>query len=221
MDGVHDMGGMDGHGAVVVEEDEPVFHAPWEGRVLALTRAAGAARVWNLDMARFAMERLPPAVYLSSSYYERWLLGLETNLVEHGLVGADELAAGRSLREGPTPAGRLTLEQADGPPGRGSFERPAPRPAKFAAGDPVRARNIHPTGHTRLPRYVRGHAGTVVLIHGCHVYPDHSVLGEEDPQWLYTVRFAGRELWGPDTDPRLTVSVDAFEPYLEAAEPDA
>ncbi|MBO0693891.1 MAG: nitrile hydratase subunit beta [Acidimicrobiaceae bacterium] len=217
MDGVHDMGGMDGFGSVVVEEGEPVFHAPWEGRVLALMRAMGAVRAWNLDMARSAIERLPPSVYLTSSYYERWLLGLESNLVQHGIVGADELSAGRSLREGPPPAGRLSLEQADGIPGRGSFERPAGRPANFEVGDRVRARNLHTTGHTRLPRYVRGRAGTVDLVHGCHVFPDSSVNGDEDPQWLYTVRFEGRELWGPDADPRLSVSVDAFEPYLEAA----
>jgi nitrile hydratase subunit beta len=211
------MGGMDGFGTVVAEEGEPVFHAAWEGRVLAMTRAMGAARAWNIDMARFAMERLSPAAYLTASYYERWLLGLEANLVEHGVVGADELAAGRSLREGPVPAGRLVVEQADGPPGRGSYERPAVRPASFSVGDRVRARNLHPAGHTRLPRYVRGRAGTVVLVHGCHVFPDHSVLGHEDPQWLYTVRFEGHELWGPDADPHLAVSVDAFEPYLEAA----
>jgi nitrile hydratase len=207
---------MDGFGAVVVEEGEPVFHASWEGRVLAMTRAMGAARAWNIDMARFTMERLPPAVYLTSSYYERWLLGLETNLVEHGIVGPDELAAGRSLREGPPPAGRVTVEQAGDPPGRGSFERPVARPASFRVGDRVRARNLHPASHTRLPRYVRGRTGTVVMVHGYHVFPDRSVFGDEDPQWLYTVRFEGRELWGPDADPHVAVSVDAFEPYLEA-----
>jgi nitrile hydratase len=208
---------MDGFGPVVVEEGEPVFHAPWEGRVLAMTRAMGAARAWNIDMARYTMERLPPAVYLTSSYYERWLLGLETNLVEHGIVGSDELAVGRSLREGSLPAGRLTVEQAGDAPGRGSFERPAAGPARYSVGDRVRARNLHPASHTRLPRYVRGRVGTVVMVHGCHVFPDRSVRGDEDPQWLYTVRFEGHELWGPDADAHVAVSVDAFEPYLEAA----
>ncbi|MCL2393751.1 MAG: nitrile hydratase subunit beta [Acidimicrobiaceae bacterium] len=217
MDGVHDMGGIDGFGPVEREQHEPTFHAPWEGRVLALTRAMGAARAWNLDMSRFTLERLPPAVYLTSSYYERWLLGLEANLVDHGIVAPDELAARRSLRHAPPPPGRLTVEQAAGFPGRGSFERPATRPARFGVGEAVRARNLHPAGHTRLPRYVRGHAGTVVAVHGCHVYPDSSVRGDEDPQWLYAVRFEGPELWGPDADPHLQVSVDAFEPYLEEA----
>lgn len=212
------MGGMDGFGAVEVEEGEPVFHESWEGRVIAMQRAMGAFRAWNIDQTRFRLEQLPPAVYLTASYYERWLLGLEANVVTHGFVEADELATGRSLRAASRSGEPLTLAQVDALPGRGSFERPAPRPACFAVGDPVRARNLHPTGHTRLPRYVRGHAGTVVLVHGCHVFPDSSANGDEDPQWLYAVRFDGRELWGTDADPRLSVSIDAFEPYLEPFE---
>jgi nitrile hydratase subunit beta len=100
---------------------------------------------------------------------------------------------------------------------RGSYERPARAPAAFKLSDRVRMRNIHPKGHTRLPRYVRGHVGVIERVHGCHVFPDsHAAAGrEEDPQWLYTVRFEGRALWGEGADPTLTVSVDAFEPYLE------
>jgi len=97
-------------------------------------------------------------------------------------------------------------------------EREAPRPAGFRVGDSVRAKNMHPVTHTRLPRYVRGHIGTVALLHGCHAFPDTRALGlGDEPQWLYTVRFDARELWGSDADPTLSVSVDAFEPYLEAA----
>jgi nitrile hydratase len=100
----------------------------------------------------------------------------------------------------------------------GPTERERPGPARFAAGDRVRARNLHPPTHTRLPRYVRGRVGTVVALHGCHVFPDaHAHGGGEDPQWLYTVRFSARELWGEQGDPRAAVSVDAFEPYLEPA----
>jgi nitrile hydratase len=99
---------------------------------------------------------------------------------------------------------------------RGSFSRPAQAPARFKPGDRVRARNIHPVSHTRLPRYVRGHVGVVERLHGCHVFPDTVVSGQgESPQWLYTVCFDGRELWGADADPTVKISIDAFEPYLD------
>jgi nitrile hydratase len=219
MDSVHDMGGFDGFGKVEPEANEPVFHAPWEGRVLALQRAMGYARAWNTDMSRFAQERLPPDVYLSISYYKRWALGMEMNVIEQGLAGADEFAAGHALRPGKPLARKLTAEVIANGFKRGSFARETNRPALFAVGDHVRCRNIHPKTHTRLPRYVRGHVGEVVMMHGCHVFPDTVALGadNEDPQWLYTVRFDSRELWGDDADPTVKISVDAFEPYLEKA----
>jgi nitrile hydratase len=217
MNGAHDMGGVHGFGAVEVELDEPVFHEDWERRVFALTRAMGATGQWNLDQVRFAREDRHPAGYLAMSYYERWLAGLERMLAEHGLVGSDELAAGRSLRPGK--AVRRVLSAADiANFGRSNPRREPPRPARFAAGDRVLASNIHPSGHTRLPRYVRGHVGTIFLVHGAQVFPDSSAHGHgDDPQWLYTVRFDARELWGAQADPTLTVSVDAFEPYLQPA----
>ena len=219
MDGIHDMGGMDGFGKVEVEANEPVFHAPWEGRVLAMQRAMGFAGAWNTDMSRFAQERLPPAVYVGVPYYKRWELGIEKNVTERGLADADEIDAGHALRPGKQLKRKLTPENIAKIFVRGSFARPTNRPALFKLGDRVRMKNIHPAGHTRLPRYVRGHVGEIVLNHGCHVFPDAVALAleNEDPQWLYTVRFDGRELWGPDGDPTLKVSVDAFEPYLEAA----
>jgi hypothetical protein len=101
---------------------------------------------------------------------------------------------------------------------RGSYERPAPAPARFKAGDRVRMKNIHPPGHTRLPRYVRGHAGVIECVRGCHVFPDAVVAGHgEEPHWLYTVVFDGRELWGEGGDPTVKVSVEAWEPYLDRA----
>jgi nitrile hydratase len=219
MNGAHDMGGAHGFGAVDPERDEPVFHAEWERRVFALTLAVGATGEWNLDASRFARESLPPGVYLSKSYYQIWLAGLERLLAERGLVGPDEIAAGRSLQ--PAKPVKRTLAAADvaSALGRGgSTNREAARPALFGAGDRVRARNMHPVTHTRLPRYVRGHLGTVTRVHGSHIFPDsHAHGGGEDPQWLYTVRFDARELWGADADPAVTVSVDAFEPYLEPA----
>jgi nitrile hydratase len=160
---------------------------------------------------------LAPHVYLTSSYYKRWFLRLQQALLQNTLVDVDEIAAGHALRPGkPLKRGKFSEADVDRVMTRGSFGRTQPAPARFKPGDRVRARNIHPTTHTRLPRYVRGHPGTVERLHGCHVFPDSVVLGKgEDPQWLYTVCFEGRELWGADADSTLTVSIEAFEPYLE------
>ena len=217
MNGAHDMGGMDGFGPVQPEENEPVFHEQWEGRVLAMNRAMGYTRAWNGDISRFAKEIVPPHEYLNSSYYRRWTIGLEWMLMDNGLVDADEFAAGRALRPGKPLKRKMTLENLATAVERGSYARPAKAPALFKTGDSVRMKNIHPKGHTRLPRYVRGHAGVIERVHGCHVFPDShaSARRDEDPQWLYTVRFEGRELWGDTADPTITVSVDAWEPYLE------
>jgi nitrile hydratase len=217
MNGVHDMGGMHGFGKVEPEPNEPPFHAPWEGRVLAMQRAMRHTRAWNIDMSRDAQERLPAHVYLSASYYERWALGLERNALERGFIDADEVAAGRALRPG-KPVPRMTKDDLGGAFTRGSFGRPASTAARFKPGDRVRTRQINPSSHTRLPRYARGRAGVVEAVRGCHVFPDSVTTGRgEDPQWLYTVVFDGRELWGDRADPSLKVSVEAFEPYLEPA----
>jgi nitrile hydratase len=219
MNGVHDMGGMDGFGKVEPEPNEPVFHEPWEGRVMAMNRAMGAVGVWNIDIGRFSREMLPAHVYLASSYYRKWFLGLEQMLLDRGLVDADEIAAGHALRPGkPLKRGKFDVAAVDRVMTRGSFGRPAPAPARFKPGDRVRAKNIHPVSHTRLPRYVRGHVGVVERLHGSHVFPDTVVAGlGESPQWLYTVCFDSRELWGDDADPTVKVSIDAFEPYLDPA----
>lgn len=219
MNGIHDMGGMDGFGKVEPESDEPVFHAPWEGRVIAMMRAMGAGRAWNLDMFRDAREHQPPTVYLTSSYYKSWALSIETLALNHGFVAPEELAAGRALYPArPLPRHVLRAKDAPAAVRRGSYERPSTSPARFKMGDRVRTKNIHPTTHTRLPRYARGRFGVIERVLGCQVFPDSSALGNgDDPRWLYTVVFEGRELWGADTDAALKVSVDAFEPYLEPA----
>ena len=218
MDGVHDMGGMHGFGKVEPEQDEPVFHAPWEGRTLALNRAMGYTGVWTIDQTRAGIERLPADFYLSSSYYKKWETRLENMIVELGLAGRDELDAGHALRPGKPLKRKLTLADVPNTLSRGTFARPAQAPARFKAGDKVRTKNIHPPTHTRLPRYARDKVGVVEAIRGCHVYPDTVAIGQgENPQWLYTVLFDGRELWGEATDPTLKVSIEAFEPYLELA----
>ena len=218
MDGVHDMGGVDGFGKVEPEPNEPAFHAPWEGRVLAMQRALGYAGAWPIDASRFAQERLPPKVYLTASYYQRWALAMETNVIERGYADADELSAGHASRRGKPLARKLTPDVVKQGMTRGSFYRQAQAPARFKRGDRVRTKNIHPMTHTRLPRYARGRLGVVELVHGCHAFPDAVAIDKGDnPQWLYTVVFEGKELWGPDADPTVKISIDAFEPYLDPA----
>jgi nitrile hydratase subunit beta len=216
MNGIHDMGGMHGFGPVAPEANEPVFHAGWEGRVLALNRAMSFARLWNIDMSRAAIEALPPDVYLTRSYYAKWLLRLEELLLERALVDADELAAGHALRPGKPLPRKLEAAEVAAALTRGSYGRAPGAPARFKAGERVRTRNLNPATHTRLPRYARGRIGTIECLRGCHVFPDTVAIGAgENPQWLYTVRFEGRELWGERCDPGLKVSIEAFEPYLE------
>lgn len=219
MNGVHDMGGMDGFGKVEVEQNEPPFHEKWEGRVMAMVRAMGANGGINIDMQRFSRESLPPVVYLESSYYKKWFLALRQSMLERGMVGKDEIEAARSLRQSPPlKRGKFSMSDVQRVMTRGSFRRDPSAPPAFALGDRVRTKNINPVTHTRLPRYARGHTGTIERINGCHVFPDTSARGEgEHPQWLYTVVFSGRDLWGDDADPTLKVSIEAFEPYLDPA----
>jgi nitrile hydratase subunit beta len=211
---VHDMGGIHGFGPIEAEAEEPVFHADWEARVYALQRAMGATGLWTIDGGRASLENLPPIEYLAASYYKRWFLGLERRVVAHGLVSEDEISAGRALRPGIRLNRKLTLDDAKAM-SFAHFDRPAPAPARFKTGDRVRTKNMHPKTHTRLPRYARDKLGTVEAVRGCHVFPDSAALGTgENPQWLYTVVFASRELWGKEADPSTKVSIEAFESYL-------
>jgi nitrile hydratase subunit beta len=219
MEGAQDRGGVAWSGPVVPEPDEPTFHAEWERRAFAITMAMAMPGGWNIDMSRFAREDRPPEEYLGMSYYQIWLAGLERLMLERGLIAPDEIKAGKPLHPTKPVAKTLTPDGVAGMLHRGGpTEREAKRPALFAAGDRVRTKNIHPPTHTRLPRYVRGHVGVVEPVLGYHVFPDSNATGAgENPQWLYTVTFDGVELWGKASDPNLTVSVDAWEPYLERA----
>jgi nitrile hydratase len=219
MNGAQDLGGQHGFGAIDPETDEPVFHAEWERRVLGLTLAMGAAGAWNIDMSRHARETLPPADYLSSSYYEIWLAGLEKLLLQQGIVSAGELASGEAREGGTRPPRKLMAADVAAVLARGApVDRAPDRPAGFAVGDTVRARVIHPRHHTRLPRYLRGRPGTIERIQGFHVFPDaHAHGAGEAPQWCYSVRFDGTDLWGPDAEPETSVLADCWESYLERA----
>ena len=218
MDGIHDMGGMHGFGKVEPEPNEPVFHAAWEAHCLALNRAMGYTGIWTIDQTRAGIEELPPDIYLTSSYYKKWAVRLENLVVARGLAGADEIEAGHALRPGKPLKRKLAAADVPNTLTRGSYSRPAAAPARFAPGVRVRTKNIHPPTHTRLPRYARDKIGVIEAVRGCHVFPDTAAVGQgEDPQWLYTVLFEGRELWGDSAEPSLKVSIEAFEPYLEPA----
>jgi nitrile hydratase beta subunit len=223
VNGVHDLGGMHGFGPVVREPDEPVFHHEWERRAFALTLAAGFLGRWNLDMSRFAREQMPPAAYLSASYYERWLWGLEHLLVQTGLLTREQAEAVRrgeppSRQGGASAADVRVLRAADVP--RALQNRRAARlddgPApRFKPGDAVVTRNMHPIGHTRLPRYARGRRGVVDRDHGVFIFPDAHAAGlGKRGEHCYSVRFEARELWGEEASPRDAVYIDLFEPYL-------
>lgn len=219
MNSAHDLGGQMGFGPVQPEPDEPVFHGEWEKRVLAINVAAGAMGAWTIDEIRHARESLPPAQYLSASYYEIWLAALDKVLARHGFVSGEELERGEALIPRKAPKRVLKGEEVPAVLRRGfPYERGAQGPARFAVGDRVCTVVMHPQHHTRLPRYARGKSGTVERIVGHHVFPDTGAHGAaEQAQWLYTVVFPGPELWGRDADPTSSVSIEAWESYLEPA----
>jgi nitrile hydratase len=197
MSDTHDLGGRRGFGRIEREANEPVFHAPWEGRVLALVYSAVGFGWTNIDAFRHGVERMDPRGYLRASYYERWLSSLETVLPEAGV-----------LARGYAP-----------PPASGEphpFRRELAQPPRFAVGARVRAKERTPRRHCRIPGYVAARRGVVASVRGGFVFPDTNAHGEgEQPQHLYTVRFDARELWGESAEPGASVYVDLFEPYLE------
>ncbi len=219
MNGAADLGGMMGFGPVRAEADEPAFHADWEKRVFAATLAMGFTASWNLDQARFARESLPPARYLNSSYYEIWLAGLERLILECKLVSDHEMKTGKPDRDSRLNVRVLAADNVTAVLSKGGpVDRPSANAAGFKVGDKVKAKNMHPRGHTRLPRYLRGHVGIIQSVRGNHVFPDSNAAGlGEYPQWLYSVEFSAAELWGKGHSPTDTVLADCWEPYLERA----
>jgi nitrile hydratase len=220
MDGIHDMGGTQGWGEIHFDPGEPAFTEPWQGRafamcLLSMNRLTGR----NLDAMRHALERLRPLQYLANGYYGRWLLMAETLLTDSGVIaeGAVDARArrlrGEDVAEPPepelakpdyTPAGPGSLRQVDDPP-------------RFKVGEQVRARDLHPRGHTRLPRYVRGRIGTVERIQPAAVLPDTNAhFIAENAQHCYQVAFDSQTLWGDDAEP-FVLHIDLFDDYLEPA----
>lgn len=221
MDSLHDLGGMDGFGPIPIDSHPEVFASAWEARVFALTRAMVYTGAWTLDESRYTREQFPPSVYLGSSYYERWALSLEQNLLERGLATQDELSSGTASGAGSPLPRRLDLAAVTGAMPKARRHGSAtdePRPI-FEIGQTVRAKNIHPKGHTRLPRYTRGHIGIVDAIRPCARFADATITESTaaPQQRVYTVVFSAAELWGDGYSPGDCVSIDAFESYLEAA----
>lgn len=210
MDGIHDLGGREGFGPVAVEPDEPVFHFEWERRAWGVSMATFVLGLHNGGQFRHSIERMDPVHYLTSRYYEHWITGVATRLVETGMVDHDELdrrVGGPFPLSNPVVALPVTERGAD-------VEAP-----RFAVGDPVRVRAVSRRGHTRAPQYVRGRAGTVVRIDGSHRVPDveaHSPDGRAHREPVYCVRFEAAELWGDDdAGAGASVYVDLWESYLE------
>jgi nitrile hydratase subunit beta len=211
VDGVHDLGGMEGFGPVEVEPDEPVFHREWEGRTFVVAGAALGAGGFNTPMFRHAIERMDPGHYLTSSYFEHWLTAVATLLVEAGMISRDDLEA----RAAGFPLSRPAEVGAD------DVDVPAPRDTpRFAVGDAVRVRDLHFAGHTRCPRYVRGRRGVIVRVDAVAPIPEvEAHRRERVPDPTYGVRFDAAELWSDDAEPDAVVHVDLYDCYLEPASP--
>ncbi len=218
MNGIHDMGGMHGFGPVEVEPNEPVFHQRWQGRVFGMVRALGRG---NIDAGRHSIERLDPVAYLEHGYYGRWLAAFERGLVRFGILAPGDVEARMKTRRRRTPrttAGASGHTRAAWAPVATNFARETEAPPAFAVGDAVITRNHQPAGHTRLPAYARCRAGVVTRVHPAMVFPDDNAAGHgENPQYLYTARFDGRELWGGSAEVGTAVHIDLFESYLDRA----
>jgi nitrile hydratase subunit beta len=217
MNGVFDMGGMQCMGPIIYEKNGPVFHERWEGRMEALYRAMGAWRKWNIDASRHERNLIPPAEYLQNGYYENSLLQLQVLLVKRGVVTSAEVESGLPAPGSAKVSPALTPDAVMPLLARGTVaDRNVNVDASFKVGQRVRARNINPVGHTRLPRYARGKLGVVERDHGVFVFPDTNAqfLGEK-PQHVYSVRFSARELWGQQAAAQDSVYLDLWDDYLE------
>ncbi len=226
MNGVHDMGGMHGFGPIDLEADEPIFHDEWEGRVYGMVTSIREEHdVYGPYGSRHYIENIPPAQYLASSYYEKWMLALETALVSKGLLTAEELDA-RTRQLGDDPSAEVA--RRDDPDlaerVRQRIYKPQPLEQRasteplFSVGDEIVVRNIHPMGHTRLPRYVRGKRGVIARIYGAQGFQDEPTVADSSPQHVYSVVFEASELWGGNAEPNQLLYIDMWECWMEASD---
>ena len=221
MRGSHDLGGLEGLGSISPEAEscEPVFHADWEKRIFALTLAVGFLGQWNLDESRHARERQSRDDYLCHSYYENWLVGLKTLLLEKGLVSEEEFDSSEPrFQASSLGLSALQAEDIAGILFQGSsVEMQTEKAPGFRVGDQVRVCQEITTGHTRIPSYVRGRVGIIERHHGAHVFADRNALGRREAEHLYSIRFSSREIWHEKAgeDANFGVRVDLWEPHLE------
>lgn len=219
MNGVHDMGGMHGMGPIQPEKNEPVFHERWEARAYGLSIAMGCFGKWTLDALRHQIELIPPADYLRMSYYEKWIAALIELIVKTNMVTRTEVENGKAAPGAPRMTPALPVDAVGPMISRGApANRNVPATPRFQRGQSVRARNMNPADHTRLPRYTHGRLGTIERDYGVFVFPDTNAHERgENPQHVYSVRFAARELWGEQAQATDSVYVDMWESYLEPA----
>jgi nitrile hydratase len=227
MDGVHDLGGTDGTGSIEQEEGEPYFHEEWEAEVFGLLPTTMGQEMYNIDEFRHTIERMDPAHYLSSSYYEHWLTAMETLLVEKGVVSKEDLQKRLEEVRSAKDPGDIVPEREDSEltesllelAESGASAKRDPVEPMFEPGDRVEVRNIHPKGHTRCPEYVRRTTGEIAEVRGTFVLPDAHAHGEgESPEPVYSVRFDGEELWGEEyADRNESLYIDLWESYLGLA----
>ena len=220
MDGIHDVGGAQGHGRVAANDSEPPFHEEWEARMCGIARAIARPRDWNIDKFRFTREQLQPVEYLTRPYFDQWYSCYAAMLLGSGLVTVEELAAGRSAQ--PPAASLEPMRAEDVPRARtqtARFDRPYAGQPRFAEGERVRAAAMGSPGHTRLPRYVRGRIGVVRRVHGAHIVPDENAEGRPLAVPLYTVAFVLAELFPERFGSGDKVNLDLWERYLERIEP--
>ena len=214
MNNVHDMGGMQGYGAIELEPQEPVFHHDWERRAFALIVATNTAGQWNIDQSRAVRESLPPLQYLSNTYYQIWLDAFQKQLLGTGMISPQELSEAKASGPGLPGVKARSAQQLPSALRQGwPSERPATVAAAFSLGQRVRTIEAHPKTHTRLPAYCRDKVGIITGLHGMHVFPDKTALGVDEAQWMYTVEFTGQTLWGADTSAS-SLSLNCWEPYL-------
>lgn len=220
MNGIHDLGGMDGFGPVVVEKEEPVFHSDWERRMYGIASVIAYPLDFNDDQFRREIERVPPPKYLSSPYYELWFYGILGILKERGITSLEDIDAFEpSGIAPPFKDGVVTAAMVEDTILAGASTRAdvAEIPQEFSVGDIVRVKNNHPYHHHRAPRYIRGRLGKIVIDHGVFNFADsNSEYRGHQPQHCYSVEFSGSELWGEDAEDDSSVTIDLFETYIEA-----